>query len=144
MCKLTCTLKPNIHYYVFHNLYLLKSVYMYLLLSSCALKQNKRRQIVSGFHHCTSVAYSSVPHLFRGEILVRSGEKLCHEGLYGPHHGAETIDAEQHSGAHPTSTAGHVMVCPARPVATLPVPAKTHRSSPGPLGRLTPSDESAV
>lgn len=87
--------------------------------------------------------HSSVPHLLGGEILVRSCEKLCHEGLYRPHHGAETIDAERHSGAHPTSMAGHIMACPAT-AATLPAPAKTHRSSPAPRGRLAVSGESTV
>jgi len=83
-----------------------------------------------------------VTHLLGGEILVGPREKLCHEGLYGPHHGAEAVDAERHNGAHPTSMAGHEMTCPPRPAATLPAPAEAHRSSPAPLGHLALSGQS--
>lgn len=104
------------------------------MLRSVFESKNRADVATSGFHHCTHcISFpGSVPHLLRGEILVSSREKFCHEGLYGPHHGEETVDEEQHSGAHPISTAGHKIACPARPVAALPAPAKTHRSSPVP------------
>lgn len=142
-----CSLKQNIHDYVINssvnifttslNVFTVFIVYCRMYSKSDILRLPSVQQSHISLH-------SSVHHLFAGEILVSSCEKLCHEGLYGPHHGAETIGAEQHSWAHPTSTARHIMACPARPVATLPAPAKTHRSSAGPRGRLAASGESAV
>lgn len=91
-------------------------------LSFSSLYSSHISHFIAQYLTCSVVRYT----------LISFCEKFCQKGLHGPHHGAQTIDARLHSGAHPSSTVGHIMACPERPIATLPAAAKSHRSSPAP------------
>ena len=107
------------------------TLFILCILKHKQLSKSNNSRPPSPHSRRTSHFTAHLPHLLGGEVLAGSREELGHEGLYGPHHGAETVDAEQHGGANPAGAAR-----PAAPANVLPAPAETHGSPPAASGEL--------